>query len=72
MADARLAVRLGLDQAQQPKSRRIRDRPQGSGQLIGFLLPECSLKQRRACGRGDRRNGLHTMILAQIDIDSNR
>ena len=72
VADACLAVRLRLDQAQQPQARRVGDRLQRARELVGLPLVEGALEQGRARGGGDRRDELHACIFAEIDIDSNR
>ncbi len=56
VADAGLAVGLGLDQAQQPQPRGVGDRLQRLRELVGFLLVERPLQERRAGRGGDRRD----------------
>jgi hypothetical protein len=44
VAHARLVTRLRLDQAEQPQARRVGDRLQCAGQLLGVLRLEWLLK----------------------------
>ena len=65
VADAGFAPRLRLDQAEQPKTRRVGDHLQRRAELLGVLRGERLLQQRRA-GGGDRRDRLH---VEHIDRD---
>ena len=58
MADACLAVRLSLDEAEQPQPRRLGEHLQDAGELVRLLPCERPLEERRA-GGGDRGDGFH-------------
>jgi protein-tyrosine-phosphatase len=77
MADARLAVGLCLDEAEDTKTCRISERLQGSCELLGVVRGERLSKERRTA-RCDHGNCLHGNILTGIndlckmDIDDRR
>ena len=71
MADARLTVRLRLDQAQQLEARGVGEDPQRRCEVLCGLLIDRARRQRRT-GRGDRGDGFHERIFTEIDIDSDR
>ena len=56
VADAGLAVGLGLDEAEEAQPRRVGEDLQDPRELVGFLLIEGALQERRAAGGdgGDR------------------
>ena len=58
VADARFSVGLGLDEAEEPKPRRLGKHLQDACELVGFLRIEGALEKSRAAG-GDRGDGFH-------------
>jgi protein-tyrosine-phosphatase len=67
MADAGLAVRLGLDEAEEPEPRRVGERPEDARQLVRLLAAE-GLLEERGTARCDRGDGFHPVK----DIDRDR
>ena len=58
VADAGLAVGLGLDEAEEPQPGRVGEHLQDLCELVGFPWCEGALEERRAAD-GDRYDGLH-------------
>jgi hypothetical protein len=60
VADARFAVRLGLDQAQETEPRRLGENLQNPRELVRLILVKGAFEEGRAAG-GDRGDGLHVV-----------
>jgi hypothetical protein len=71
VADARFAVGMSADQAEQSEACGVGEHAKGGGELVRGLLSEGLGEHLRAAGCIDRLNQLHENILTAIDVSVN-
>jgi hypothetical protein len=71
LADARLAVGMGADDAQQSEARRVGEDPERRRQPFGRVLAERLGEDLRAALGVDRLDQFHDVILTAVDTSVN-